>query len=265
MTERASGWIDADLYDPYIGRWSRLAAQAFVDWLAIPAGRRWLDIGCGTGALSRAILAGANPLAVRGVDQSAMLIAYARDTVVDDRVRFDVADALALPYENGSYDAVVSGLVLNLAPDPGAMVGEMVRVARPGGRVAAYVWDYAGEMQLVRRFWDAAVALNPAAAAFDEGPRYPICRPEPLRQGRENVGLTDIAIGTIDVPPVFRDFADYWAPFLGGHGLAPGYAMSLTEHDRAVLREHLRASLPTAPDGSISLIARVWTVSGNKS
>jgi len=95
MTERASVWIDADLYEPYIGRWSRLAAQAFVDWLAIRAGRRWLDIGCGTGALSRAILASANPLTVRGVDQSAMLIAYVRDTVIDDRVRFDVADALA--------------------------------------------------------------------------------------------------------------------------------------------------------------------------
>ncbi|HEX5690341.1 MAG TPA: class I SAM-dependent methyltransferase [Roseiflexaceae bacterium] len=260
MTEREGGWVDADLYEPYIGRWSRMAAQAFVEWMAVPGGRRWLDVGCGTGALSSAILERANPLAIRGADESALLVAFARERVFDDRVRFDVADALALPYDPATYDAVVSGLMLELVRDPCALLREMARVARPRGCVAAYVWDYAGEMQMVRYFWEAAVALKPAARAFDEGQRFTLCQPAPLRQVFEQAGLMQIESSSIDIPTVFRDFEDYWTPFLGGHGIAPGYAMSLSERDRAALRDRLRATLPIAPDGSIRLHARVWTI-----
>jgi hypothetical protein len=144
------------------------------------------------------------------------------------------------------------------------MVAEMARVAKRGGCVAAYVWDYAGEMQPLRHFWDAAVALNPGAAAFDEGCLYPSCRPEMLQQLFADAGLVELETSALDVPAVFRDFTDYWKPFLGGHGLAPGYAMSLSERDRAVLREYLRARLRTAPDGSIRLVARAWAVCGIK-
>jgi SAM-dependent methyltransferase len=264
MTERKESWSDGAAYDPYMGRWSRLVAREFVGWLALPEGGRWLDVGCGTGALCRTILAVANPITVRGADQSAGYIAYARAQVVDDRMRFDVADARSLPYENDSYDAVVSGLVLNFVPDPGAVVAEMSRVARPGGTVATYVWDYAGEMQLMRRFWDVAVALNPAALELDEGQRFPICQPGPLRWLLEGSGLVDVETHAIVVPTVFRDFDDYWTPFLGGQAPAPGYAMSLTEEARAELRERLRATLPIAADGAIQLIARAWGVRGTK-
>ena len=138
----------------------------------------------------------------------------------------------------------------------------MRRVTQPGGTVAAYVWDYAGEMQLMRYFWDAAVALKPAAREFDEGIRFPVCRPEPLIALFSTAGLLDVAVKAIDVPTVFKDFDDYWSPFLAGQGPAPGYCTSLSEADRVVLRDRIRAALPVAVDGSIPLIARAWAVRG---
>jgi hypothetical protein len=138
----------------------------------------------------------------------------------------------------------------------------MARAVRREGIVAAYVWDYAGEMQLMRRFWDAAVALDPAALDKDEGWRFPVCRPEPLAALFEGAGLAAVEHRAIDVPTVFRDFDDYWQPFLGGQGPAPAYCTALPEDRRDALREQLRATLPTAPDGSIPLTARAWAVKG---
>ena len=264
MAARQEVWVDGAAYEPYVGRWSRLVAREFIAWLAAPPGRRWLDVGCGTGALSQTILATADPIAVKGVDQSPAYVAYTREHVIDERARFEVADAYALPYDTGVYDAVVSGLVLNFIADSGRAVAEMARVTRPGGAVAAYVWDYAGEMQLMRHFWDAAVALNPQARELDEGRRFPLCQPGALERLFREAGLEAVATRAIDVPTIFRDFDDYWSPFLGGQGPAPGYAMSLTEERRAELRERIRAGLPIAADGSIQLIARAWAVRGER-
>jgi SAM-dependent methyltransferase len=163
---------------------------------------------------------------------------------------------------DGEFDAVVSGLVLNFVPGPAEALAELTRVAAPGGAVAAYVWDYADGMALMRRFWDAAAALDPAAAEVDEGRRFPLCRPEPLRELWTGAGLAGVDVEAIDVPTVFADFDDYWTPFLGGQGPAPGYAMSLPEDRRAALRESLRERLPVAADGSIRLTARAWAVRG---
>lgn len=138
----------------------------------------------------------------------------------------------------------------------------MARVTRPGGVVAVYVWDYADHMQLMRHFWDAAGALDPTARELDEGQRFPLCRPEPLAQLFQAAGLRAVATRAIDIPTVFRDFDDYWLPFLGGEGPAPGYATALSEERRAALRQRLRASLPIATDGSIQLVARAWAVRG---
>ena len=138
----------------------------------------------------------------------------------------------------------------------------MVRATCPGGIVAAYVWDYAGEMQLMRRFWESAAALDPAALDLDEGRRFPLCRPERLERLFQDAGLIQVDVRAIDAPTIFRDFDDYWSPFLGGQGPAPGYVMSLTDARRAALREHIRASLPTADDGSIRLIGRAWAARG---
>lgn len=234
-------------------------AAEFVDWLVPRRGFDWLDVGCGTGALAGTVAARAAPRSVVGIDPSAAFVAHASRMVLG---KFAVGDAQALPFRDGSFDAVVSGLVLNFVPDTGRGLAEMGRVSRTGGIVAAYVWDYAGEMQLMRRFWDAAVALDPHASEQDEGRRFAICSSGSLANAFSRAGLRDVAVRPIDVPTVFMDFDDYWTPFLGGQAPAPAYAMSLDEPARARLRERLRASLPIAPDGSISLIARAWAVRG---
>ena len=174
------------------------------------------------------------------------------------------ADAQDLPFGDAEFDRVVSGLVLNFVPDHSRALAEMARVARPGGEVALYVWDYADRMELMRKFWEAAAALDPRAAELDEGRRFPICKPEPLRRLFEATALSDVQTREIDVPTVFRDFDDYWTPFTGGQGPAPGYCVSLDENARAALREHLRGSLPVREDGSIHLVARAWAVRGRK-
>lgn len=255
-------WASGQAYEPYVGRWSRLVAREFLVWLGVPAGGRWLDAGCGTGALSQTILNEASPIAVTGVDASEGYVAYAREQVRDERATFVVGDAQTLADPSGVYDAVVSGLVLNFVPRPERAAAEMARVARSGGTVAAYLWDYAGEMQLMRHFWDAAVALDPTAGDLDEGRRFPLCQPEPLAGLFHDAGLHAVETRAIDVPTLFRDFDNYWSPFLGGQGPAPSYAMSLAGKRRIALRDRIRAALPIAADGSIHLIARAWAVRG---
>ena len=206
-------------------------ARAFVAWLGVPPGARWLDVGCGTGALAAGILEVAAPRESEG------FVAHAGTQVTDPRARFDVGDALALPSAAGAFDAAVSGLVLNVVPDPARAAAEMARVTRPGGAVVAYVWDYAGRMQLMRHFWDVAGELDPAARELDEGRRFPLRQPRPRAELFRNAGLDAVEVRPIDGPTRGRDFDDYWSPFLGGQGPAPGYAMSLGEERRAALRE----------------------------
>ncbi len=222
--ERRDVWARGNVYEPYVGRWSRLVARDFLAWLALADGLEWLDVGCGTGALSEAILEQATPIRVLGVDSSDGYLDHARSRIKDPRAAFALGDARSLPCGGAEFDAAVSGLVLNFVPDPGRALAEMRRAVRPGGAVAAYVWDYAERMELMRYFWDAAVAL--------------------------------------DVPTRFRDFVHYWTPFLGGQGPAPGYCVSLTEERRGALRERIRSALPVSPDGSIRLVARAWAVRG---
>jgi SAM-dependent methyltransferase len=255
-------WASGAAYEPYVGRWSRLVAQEVLAWLAVPPAHGWLDAGCGTGALSETILTLAAPSAVTGIDASAGYVAYARKRIQDPRIRFQVGDLHALPFEMSAFDVIVSGLVLNFVPDKQRAVMEMARVVRPGGVIAGYVWDYAGEMQFMRHFWDAAVALDPAAGELDEGLRFPICQPEPLAALFHSAGLQAVEVRALDVPTVFRSFDDFWSPFLGGQGPAPSYTMSLNEEARAQLRERLHATLPRSADGSICLSARAWAVRG---
>jgi trans-aconitate methyltransferase len=225
----------------------------------VPPGRRWLDVGCGTGALTSAILARGEPAQVVGVDPSPAHVDWAIAHVSDPRVRFEIADATHLPPLQ--VDVAVAGLVLNFVAEPDAAVRAMAEAAT-GGTVAAYVWDYAEKMEMIRYFWDAAVALDATAADLDEGVRFPLCRPERLAELWHGAGLREVEVRAIDIPTVFRDFDDYWTPFLGGQAPAPAYAMSLDDDARGALRERIRARLPIASDGSISLVARAWAVRG---
>jgi SAM-dependent methyltransferase len=256
-------WESGEQYEPYVGRWSRLVAREFLAWLDLPARAHWLDVGCGTGALIQTILDDCSPAEVVGIDPSSSYIAYARRYIADPRVRYEVGDARALPVAS-SYDVVVSGLVINFVPAPDQLKAarEMVRAARVGGTVASYVWDYAGEMQLMRHFWNAAVALDPAARDLDEGTRFPLCHPDNLAALFRKAGLSAVETSAIDVPTTFRDFDDYWTPFLGGQGPAPTYTLSLPKPHRDALRDRVRAGLPIQPDGSIHLVARAWAVRG---
>ena len=255
-------WAIGDAYELYVGRWSRIVARDFLDWLHVAPGRRWLDVGCGTGALTATILDRAAPARVLGVDPSEGFLETARRKIPDARASFKSGDAQALPVPDGAADVAVSGLVVNFVPDHFKAARELKRAVAPGGTVAAYVWDYVGEMQLMRKFWDAAVALDPDARGKDEGVRFPLCRPEPLAALWRGAGLDDVEVRAIDVPTVFRDFDDFWSPFLGGQGPAPGYCMALSEARRTALRDRVRASLPLRPDGSIALIARAWAARG---
>lgn len=266
MTDSRLGdnWSEGEAYERYVGRWSRLFAAEFLEWLSLPGAGRWLDVGCGTGALTEAILRIAGPQAVTGVDAVAGFIEFARATIADARVAFEVGDAQSLPIDSAACDAVVCGFALNFFPRPGPAIEEMARVTKPGGVVAAYVWDYAGRMQFMRHFWNAATALDSAAVHLDEGRRFPLCNPGPLAKLFQAAGLTGVDVRPIDAWTVFADFDDYWLPFLGQQGPAPSYLRSLDGDVRSALRDRIHDALPVAIDGSIPLMARAWAVRGTR-
>ncbi len=257
-------WTTADAYEQYIGRWSRLLAPQFVTWAQIPPHTDVLDVGCGTGALSEALLAH-RVGSLTGIDTSEAYVEAARKRLSTAKIptHFEVGDGTHLPYPKARFDAAVSGLVLNFVEPPINMVREMHRVVRPGGRVALYVWDYANRMEIIRHFWDAAVAQNPLRAGrLDEGRRFPVCQVAKLEELFRSAGLKDIRTDQIDQPAPFRDFDDYWNPFLGGQGPAPTYLLSLPPNEQVDLRERVRKRLPIAKDGKFLLTARAFAVQG---
>lgn len=278
-------WTVGAAYDRYMGRWSRLVAREFAPWLGCGDELRWLDVGSGTGVLAGVVADRCRPRLVLGVDRSEAFARAAADgaaagCTADDRsaadrgsadrgsagsaCRFVVADATALPVRDGSFDVAVSALTLNFLPGPAAVVAAMVGSVRPGGTVAAYVWDYADGMGFLRRFWDAAGRAVPSAAALDEGRRFPLCRPEALRGLWAAAGLVDVATTAIEVPTVFADFDDLWAPFLAGQGPAPAFVASLAPVERDRVRDELGAAVPRRSDGSIGFTARAWAVRGRR-
>lgn len=255
-------WADGDAYDSYIGRWSLLIAREFIAWLALPTGMRWLDVGCGTGALTRTILDRAGPASVTGVDPSPAYLSVTREKISDPRATFAEGSAQAIPESNATFDTAVSGLVLNFVLEPVEAVREMARVVRSGGTVALYVWDYAESMQLLRYFWNAATTLDARAAELDEGRKFSVCNEGALRQLFGGAGLRDVHTRLITVPTPFRDFDDYWLPFTAGQGPAGQYVQSLSDEGREELRQRLLATLPVEADGSIELVAGAWAVRG---
>ncbi|WP_260295028.1 class I SAM-dependent methyltransferase [Sedimenticola hydrogenitrophicus] len=254
-------WESGDAYELYMGRWSRLVAKPFLDWLDPEPGLRWLDVGCGTGPLSDIILNHYKPAELYAVDQSESFIKSAQ-LRLRQGIQLRVGEATALPVEDAAVDITVSGLLLNIPPDPDRVLREMVRVTADSGSVAAYVWDYAGSMEMLNYFWDAAVELNLMAEVMHEGKRFADCNKPALRQLFSDAGLADITLTSFEITQEFPDFEQFWGPFQAGQGTAPTYLLQQPESDQAALRELLREHLPTASDGSIRLRARAWAIKG---
>lgn len=258
---RLDAWQAGDSYDAFMGRWSRRIAPQFLDWLAVPAGQEWIEVGCGTGALSAAILDRTDPKSLIAIDPSPGFIDKAKANVADSRVAFQVGDAQDLAVPNATCDVAVAGLVLNFVPDRAKALAEMKRVVRPGGVMGFYVWDYpGGGQEFIRAFWQAATALDPLALEFNETKRFPYCTPAGLRDLVQSAGFSSVETTALETPTVFRDFADYWHPFTLGAGPAPGYCTKLAPDAREQLRAKLERDLPRRPDGSINMTARAWGV-----
>jgi SAM-dependent methyltransferase len=266
MTEssRHDAWQAGDSYDMYMGRWSRQIAPRFLDWLAPQPHLDWLELGCGTGALSATILSDANPRSLISIDPSEGFLNKARSNVTDRRVEFRTGDAQSLGIESGCKDIVVSALVLNFIPDREQALREMMRVARARGIIAFYVWDYpGGGVEFMRAFWNAATSLDEKARDLTEDRRFPFCTRDGLVALAEGCGLSDVEAAQIEAPTLFKNFDDLWLPFTLGAGPAPGYCASLGASERDQLRARLQASLPHREDGSILLKTRAWAVRGN--
>jgi SAM-dependent methyltransferase len=252
-------WSAGQSYEHYMGRWSRRVADEFLDWLAPQHEADWLEIGCGTGALTSAILQRSSPNSVLATDASEEFVGHAKAAIEDPRANFKAATAQDLPLEDGSVDIVTSALALNFIPDRRGGLVEMQRVLRPGGTLSFYVWDYpGGGIGFIDAFWKAAASLDPKAADLDEGNRFHFCTREGLTDLCRQAGIDDPDVVPIEIETEFPDFEAFWHPFTLGTGPAPGYCVSLSEHQRAALKSRLARRLGV--DGPVRLTARAWAV-----
>jgi ubiquinone/menaquinone biosynthesis C-methylase UbiE len=254
---------NASAYELFVGRWSRKVAKQFINWLEVPPERVWLDVGAGTGILTDAILQQANPTKVIGVDTSQAFIELAQERINDSRAQFYLGDATSLDLGDLNFDVAVAGLVLNFVASPQQAVNNMARWVKPGSLVAAYVWDYADKMEMMRHFWKAAIKVDPTAAELDSGKLFTITRPDNLRSLFEGEGLKAVEVSPIDIETVFKDFDDYWQPFIAAQGSVAKYLRSLNDETRNAVRDQLQQQLPVENDGIIPLNARAWAVKGH--
>ena len=262
MTDVRDHWAAGSSYENFMGRWSRLLAAEYVRWIDSPVGLRWLDVGCGTGSLARAICEIADPVTVVACDPAEPFVEFASTEPHDPRITYQVSGTGGLPRSDIGYDAVVSLLALNFFPDPLEGLQEMKSLANDGAIVSACVWDYADGMEFLRIFWDAAVSLDPSAMEFDEGRRFPICSRERLEDLFRGAGLAEVICEPVEITTKFSSFNDYWQPLLGGTGPAPRYFTSLEAAGRERLRESIRKDLCTGDNDTIELKAVSWAVRG---
>jgi len=260
---KSDAWGDGQNYENYMGRWSRIVAREFVGWLSQPPGRDWLDVGCGTAALTATVLAECEPRSIVGIDPSAPFIEFARATVRDPRARFEVSDASSLAVADNSIDVVASALAFNFFSDRPAALAEMLRVTKPAATIALYVWDYpGGGMGFMDAFWEAAIAVEPAAATAGERSRFPFCTPETLAEELTASGLVQVEVRPIEVTAQFADFEDLWSPFTRGTGPAPAYYQRLASETRLALKRRLEAIVGGSTP--IRFPARAWALRGQK-
>jgi len=252
-------WSAGRSYDHYMGRWSRKIAAEYLTWLNPEKASDWLEIGCGTGALTSAILQNCAPFSVLATDASEDFVHHVREIIKHPKVEFKAAPAQALPAEDNSIDIVTSALVLNFVPDRTAALKEMQRVLKPGGMLSFYIWDYpGGGIGFIDAFWKAAATLDPKAAALDEGARFPYCTADGMAKLCAEAGLPDPDIAPIEIATEFPDFEAFWHPFTLGAGPAPGYCGSLTEEQQQALKTRLYEELDDG--GPVRLKAKAWAV-----
>jgi SAM-dependent methyltransferase len=249
----------ADAYDRHVGRYSTQLAAALIGFAGVEPGMRALDVGCGPGALTAALAERLGAVSVRAADPSEPFVEACRTRLPG--VDAVVAGAEALPFADGTFDAALSQLVLNFMDDAEAGVREMARVTRPDGVVASCVWDYAGEMTLLRAFWDAAREVDPERASADEGVVMRWCAEGDLAELWRTAGLHDVRSGALVVNASYTDFEDLWAPLTTGVAPSGAFLKSLDEHRGAALHDAYRRRLGVG-GGPFELTARAWAVAG---
>jgi SAM-dependent methyltransferase/L-amino acid N-acyltransferase YncA len=263
VSGQEEAFSEAEAYERFKGRWSRRLAPFFVRFAGVQDGDAVLDVGSGTGALSAAVASTAPSSRVVGVDRSAPYVALAQSRHKSALVDFEVGDAQALRFEPGTFDRAISMLVFTFIPDARKALGELLRVTRRGGTIAAAVWDYGSGMEMLRVFWNEAVALDPAGAAKDER-HLPLCRRGELAALWREMGLQDVVEEALTIETRFASFDDYWAPFLDRQGPAGVYTASLAPADRDALKARVRQRLlGDGPDRPIEMRARAWAVRGD--
>ena len=263
QVQKGNMFGNAESYERFMGRWSRLAAPLLVDYAGVDDRGSVLDVGSGTGALAFAIAETKRGVRVTGIDPSQEYVAYASSkNRFSDRVAFQVGDAQRLPFTDGTYAASVSLLVFNFIPDAAKALAEVRRVTQSGGVVSAAVWDYGGRMDMLRAFWDAATGVDSTADKLDEK-HMPLCRAGHLASLWKQGGMKDVEERALEITMQFASFADYWEPFLLGQGPAGAYVRSRRADLREALREAVKARLRVRSEtDALNLPARVWAVKG---
>ena len=254
MFENAAG------YDHFMGRWSQMAARLFIDFARLPDHGTILDLGCGTGSLSLAVMAVRPNCRITGIDRSPEFVSFAQTRVAASGVQFQAADAESLPFLRGAFDSVVSLLVFNFIPDPAKALAEACRVTRRDGSISAAVWDYSGGMRMLRAFWDTAVELDPSADRLDEK-HMPLCRTGQLAELWRSGGLREVEESSLEFTMRFENYDDFWTPFLFGQGPAGAYLKRLAGDRTEALRHQLRRDLGNPP-AQFFLAARLLAVRG---
>lgn len=249
---------DGNAYERGMGRWSRIAGDIFLDWLAPRTGLRWLDVGCGSGAFTELVMQRCAPASVHGIDPSDAQLAFARTRPGARGASFQLGEAMALPFADNSFDAAIMALVIFFVPDPAKGLAEMVRTVAPGGMVAAYAWDMEGG-----GFPFAPVLTELRALGFvaPSPPSLNASRKEAMRALWTNAGLADIEVREIEPRRTFTDFEEFWTMSTGTGSTRPALA-AMAPGDVERVKEELRARLPTSAEGRISYAARANAIKG---
>jgi trans-aconitate methyltransferase len=256
-------WDNTQGYDLYVGRWSQLISQDFIDWLNPKSNLKWLEIGCGTGALTKVIVDKCSPAYLLAVDKSDSYLTKAKESIDSKNVDFSNVDLSSYPLKE-EFDQVTSGLVLNFIPQIHELLLHLMKNLRSGGQLSAFVWDYGGHYQPMRHFWDAAKEVSPGAEKYDAGVKFDICTKEKLIQLFELLGLNEVQFTTIERIATFRNFDDYWLPIASAQGSVTEYISTLAEKEKDRLKETIKRRLPIAFNGEIKLIISALAVKGLK-